>query len=177
MAERQGSAPFPTGRLKARPCMCDLGPGSADKISDDCVLQSCRLQRILHLLNGGWSRKRCHHEMELSISDLLRLDHPKAMRSSLALACSAYFVREVAGGVPGTLVLASSRRLRHSQTPPTVSSPSPLAPLRLVFATPPVGPFPVAGIPLPQRRAAGEKKVLQKIWSFPWAAAGLSWWG
>lgn len=161
VAARQGSAPFPTGRLKARPCMCDLIPGSADKITDDGVFQSCRLHRILHLLNDGWSRKRCYHGIKLSGSDLLRPDNSRAMRLSLALACSAYFVREVAGGVPGTLILGSSRRLRHSQTPPTVSSPSPLAPLRLVFATPPVGPFPVAGIPLPQRRAAaGEKKVL-----------------
>lgn len=160
VAERQGSAPFPTGRLKARPCMCNLVPGSADKISDNGVFQSCRLQPILRLLKDGWSWKRCYHEIELTISDLLRPDHSRAMRSSLALACSAYFVREVAGDVPGTWVLGSCRRLRHSQTPPTVSSPSPLAPLRLVFATPPVGPVPVAGIPLPQRRAAGEKKVL-----------------
>lgn len=118
VAERQGSAPFPTGRLKARPCMCDLVPGSADKISDNGVFQSCRLQRILRLLKDGWSRKRCYHEIELTISDLLRPYHSRAMRSSLALACSAYFVREVAGDVPGTWVLGSCRRLRHSQTPP-----------------------------------------------------------
>jgi hypothetical protein len=160
--ERQGLAPF---RPKAGAGMCDLSPGSADKISDNGVLQSCRLRRIPRLLKYGWSWKICYHEIELSIPDLLRPGRPRSMRLSLALACSTPILSEK---LPVVYQVLRSWPLLDdcaipSQNPADCVFTVSLAPLRLVSATPPVGQFLVAGFPLPQRQREKKKSCAQKM--------------